>query len=264
MDRRLVVGWLQCATKCTLPNHTRLQNATSPASRGKIRPVPSPPTNDPTPRRQTAQARRDALLDVARALVRQGGPAAVTMGSVAGRAEVTRALVYKHFDNRDDVLAALYRREAAALDRQLRGQVIVAPDGFEPKLRAFVHAVLEAAATRSEFFTPLRAFGDDPAYRRQQRSWDRQTLRYFTGLAADEFALDPAMAKLAMSVLLSGIVSLLTQARADRTPGRQAFLEDVFVDMARASLTHLAGGTPPASIRPPASPPLGRQKPPAP
>ena len=221
--------------------------------------MPSPSTNDPSPRRQPAAVRRDALLDVAQALVREGGPAAVTMGSVAERAEVTRALVYKHFDNRDDILSTLYRREAVALDRQIRGQVIGAADGFEPKLRAFVHAVLEAAATHAEFFTPLRAFGRDPSYRRQQRSWDRQTLEYFTGLAADEFALDPAVAKLAMSVLLSGIVPLLTRARADRTPGRQAFLEDVFVDMAGASLTHLAAVTPPASNRPPPSAGRGRQ-----
>ncbi len=215
--------------------------------RGKIRPVSSAPMSDPPPRRQTAQARRDTLLDVAEVLVREGGPAAVTMGSVAERAEVTRALVYKHFDNRDDILSTLYRREALALDRQLRGQVVAAADGFEPKLRAFVHAVLEAAATHSEFFTPLRAFGHDPAYRRQQRSWDRRTLSYFTDLAAGEFELDPAVAEVAMSVLLSGIVSLLTQARADRSPDRQAFLEDVCVGMAHASLAHLEAGTPPGS-----------------
>ncbi len=169
----------------------------------------------------------------------EGGPAAVTMGTVAERAEVTRALVYKHFDNRNDILSTLYRREAAALDRKLRRQVAAAEDGFEPKLRSFIQAILESAGTGAEFFTPLRVYGSDASHRRQQRSWDRKTLDYFTTLASEEFELDPSIAKPAIGVLLSGIVSLLTQTRSDHSADRQAFLEDLFVDMAVASLTSL-------------------------
>ncbi len=198
------------------------------------------PTSTTPPRRQTAEERRDALLAVARGLVLEGGPAAVTMGSVAERAEVTRALVYKHFDNRDDILAALYRHDAAALDRQLRRQVAEADDGFEPKLRSFVHVVVEAADTHAAFFAPLRPFGRDTTQRRQQRGWDRRTLDYFTSLATQEFGLAETTARPAVGILLSGMVSLLIQARADRSPTGRARLEDVFVDLAVGGLRNLA------------------------
>jgi AcrR family transcriptional regulator len=181
--------------------------------------------------------------------VADGGPAAVTMGTVAERADVTRALVYKHFDNRGDILAAVFRREATALDRQIRRKVVAADEGFEPKLRSFIHAVLEAVGTHAEFFAPLRSFGQDASYRRQQRSWDRKTVDYFASLAAQEFGLDASVAKPAISVLLSGIVSLLTQAQADRSARHHAFLEDLFVEMAVAGLAGLAASPPEPAAR---------------
>jgi AcrR family transcriptional regulator len=181
---------------------------------------------------------------VARDLVVAGGPGAVTMGTVAERADVTRALVYKHFDNRADILVAVYRREAVALDRQIRRTVMAADDGFEPKLRSFIHAVLASVGTHAEFFTPLRAFAHDDVYRNQQRTWDRRTVAYFTSLAADEYGLDPAVARPAIAMLLSGIVSLLTQARANRSPRHHAFLEDLFVEMVIGSLSRLQEAAP--------------------
>ncbi|HAS09590.1 MAG TPA: hypothetical protein DCS55_03590, partial [Acidimicrobiaceae bacterium] len=74
----------------------------------------------PEPERLSADERRQALLDVAKAVVNESGPDAVTMGAVAERADVTRALVYKHFENKDALLLELYRREASALDRSIR------------------------------------------------------------------------------------------------------------------------------------------------
>ena len=101
----------------------------------------------------------------------KAGPAAVTMGTVADRAEVTRALVYKHFDNRDDILATLYRREAAALDRQLRAQ----GGGGRRRVRAEA-AVLRARRARGSS-TPMprssrrcAPSATIPTQRRQQRT----------------------------------------------------------------------------------------------
>jgi AcrR family transcriptional regulator len=161
------------------------------------------------------------------------------MGTVAEQAEVTRALVYKHFDNRNDILVALYRREAAALDRRIRQAVIAADEGFEPRLRSFIHAVLESVETHAEFFAPLRALARDSEYRSQQRSWDRRTVAYFAALAGDEYDLDPAVAKPAIAALLSGIVSQLTQAQPSRSPRRHTFLEDLFVDVVLGALSLL-------------------------
>src|SRR6476619_7614888 len=85
--------------------------------------MPAPPPTSipvPIPERLSADERREALLDVARTLVNEVGPGGITMGVVAERARVTRALVYKHFANKHDLLVALYRREATGIDRAIR------------------------------------------------------------------------------------------------------------------------------------------------
>lgn len=189
--------------------------------------------------RLPAEQRREALLDVAKELVNEAGPDAVTMGTVAERAELTRALVYKHFENRHDILSALYRREAAALDAHIRDGVMAAPDGFEPKLRAFVGACLDAVSEHGRFFSPLRSAGG-PSARDQQRRWNRRTGAYFVGLAATEFGLDQATAGSAMGVLFGGIQALLSQMRRSPSEERRRFLEDTYVTMTIGALRQLS------------------------
>ena len=164
------------------------------------------------------------------------------MGTWPSRAEVTRALVYKHFDNRDDILATLYRRDAAALDRQLRHKVAAADDGFEPKLRSFVHVVLEAVDTHAAFFAPLRPFGHDPhpAAPPAQLGPPDPRLLHHPGRSRSS-GWTEATARPAVSILLSGIVSLLTQARADRSARHRAARRgDLFVALAVGGLRNLA------------------------
>lgn len=202
-------------------------------------PVPAEVTGT-EPERLPADQRRQALLDVAKDLVNESGPDAVTMGAVAERAEVTRALVYKHFDNKDTLLLELYRREASALDRGIRRQVEAADDGFEPKLRAFVRGCLDAAGEHGPFFAPLRSARTSDDARRQQRRWDRRTSGYFADLAAAEFGIEPATAATAIGVLFSGIQTLLSQLRRSPSAERRGELEAVYVEMTIGALERLA------------------------
>jgi len=188
----------------------------------------------------TSDERRERLLDVTRDLLAEGGPRAVTMGTVAERAEVTRALVYKHFDNKHDLLAAVYQREAKKLDRTIRLRVTEAPDGFEPKLRAFTRAVLGAVGEHGRFFASLRSYGASDATRRDQRSWDRRTVAYFADLAASEFELDARAARAVVTILLSGVDALIGQVRAKSTPAELRFLEDTYVNATLGALSRVA------------------------
>jgi len=203
----------------------------------------------PTEERLPAEARRTALLDAARTLVDEVGWQAVTMGLVADRARVTRALVYKHFANKDELLRALYRREADLLDRQIRRDVESAPDGFEPKLRAFIGATLDAVEAHAPFFTPLReaGAGGDPA-RQDQRGRDRRTVGWFADLAVDEFGIDARTARSVVAVLFTGIRSLLSQLRSRPGPAQREFLLHTYVEMTIGALTRLA---PPESPKSP-------------
>jgi AcrR family transcriptional regulator len=188
--------------------------------------------------RLTAVERRAALLDVAKELVVGDGPDAVTMGSVAERAGVTRALVYKHFDNRDAVLEALYRREAAALDRVMQEVVLGAGPGLEPKLRALVGVILESADRYGSFFGLLRRVSGSRSARADRRAWDRRTVTYFATLVRDETGLDEPTAERAVSLLLTPLQTLRAQVLADPSAGQQ--IVDTYVDLVLGGLERLS------------------------
>ncbi len=59
---------------------------------------------DPRPARS-----RSRLLDAATALLRSGGPRAVTIDAVTRGANVARATLYRHFSSGNDLLAAAFR-----------------------------------------------------------------------------------------------------------------------------------------------------------
>jgi len=205
--------------------------------------MPSPPpktTPVPIPERLSADERREALLDVARTLVNEVGPGGINMGVVAERAGVTRALVYKHFANKHDLLVALYRREATGIDRAIRAEIVAAPDGFEPKLRAFIGATMDLLDQHGPFFTPLREAGTDRAPRQDQRRRDQRTVVYFAELAEQDFAIDGRTARSVMAVLFSGIRSLLSQMRSRPGVAQRQFLLDTYVEMTIGALTRLA------------------------
>ena len=60
---------------------------------------------DPRPARSRAR-----LLDAATALLRSGGPSAVTIDAVTRSANVARATLYRHFPSANDLVAAAFMR----------------------------------------------------------------------------------------------------------------------------------------------------------
>lgn len=60
-------------------------------------------TGDPRPARSRAR-----LLDAATALLRAGGPGAVTIEAVTRQANVARATLYRHFSSGNDLVAAAF------------------------------------------------------------------------------------------------------------------------------------------------------------
>jgi AcrR family transcriptional regulator len=191
--------------------------------------------------------RRDALLDAALALVAEGDIDSVSMESVAERAGVSRPLVYKHFANRSDLLAAVYQREAALLHAELSAAVTAADSAAE-MFRALVRGALRAEAERGAAFAALRAAGLRTRERRQeQRRRDRQTLRYFAANALREFGLDEPRARIAVGILLGAIETVLAQWRRHPTREHAALLEDTYVTLVVGGLSQLAATLPAAT-----------------
>ena len=80
-----------------------------------------PPSPDTTTRRGYHHGNlREALLDGARDLVAERGPQGFTLSEAARRAGVSPAAPYRHFRDRDEVLAELCRRGFALFDQRLQ------------------------------------------------------------------------------------------------------------------------------------------------
>ena len=188
------------------------------------------------PRRLSRAERRDALINAARALVATGDVADLSMDSVAEEAGVSRPLVYKHFANVDEILVAVYRREAELLHQELATEVEAAPT-LEAMFAALVRGSLAAAANRGRVFAGLRAAGAwNQELRREQRGRDAVTVRGFTRRATRELDLDHEEARAAIGLLLGAIDALLAQWRRRPTEEHAQLLERLYLGMVRGTL----------------------------
>jgi AcrR family transcriptional regulator len=191
-------------------------------------------------------SRRDSLLDAAAAMVAAGDVAGVTMESVAAAAGVSRALVYKHFANRHDLLAGLYERESGLLHEELT-EAVSAADGLEQKFRALVEGALAAQWSRGATFAALSDQGGRPTGQRNlQRRRDSVTVRYFAGLAVRELGLNERLATIRVRLALGAIAVVLQQWRHRRTPEYAAELADAYVALAMGGLRTVRPAPPPA------------------
>jgi AcrR family transcriptional regulator len=195
--------------------------------------------------RLQSSARRDALLDAAVALVRANGVQVVSMEAVAERAGVSRPLVYKHFANRDELLAATYRREASKLHQDLAAEVAAA-GSVEEMYRSLLRGSMRATVERGQIFIALRAAGGwNRNIRSEQRSRDRRTVRAFAAVAASQYGLERQRSTNITAVLLGALDAVLAQWRHDQTAKNSEILEETYLAMvvgayaaARSELLH--------------------------
>jgi AcrR family transcriptional regulator len=195
------------------------------------------PEQTPTARRVSREARRDLLIDAVVALIEAGRLDEVTMESVAEGAGVSRALVYQHFANRNDLLAAAYRREAGTLHDELAAEVAAATS-VVGMYRALVRGSLRATtASRDGVFAALRSAGtNNRDLRSEQRNRDVTTVRAFAARAVRELGVEPAQATAATVLLLGAIDPLVAQWRRRPTEANAVLLEEVYVRMVSGGL----------------------------
>src|SRR5215475_3509157 len=93
---------------------------------------------------------RSALVTAAAELLDQGGPAAVTLREVGKRAGVSHNAPYKHFANKEDLLAAIASRELSRQSEQMNA-IDLRKKPLET-LRRLMHAYIEWARTYPERF----------------------------------------------------------------------------------------------------------------
>lgn len=161
---------------------------------------PSPPTGAPapTPTRGPAAraARREAILRAAAAAFAHGGYASTSMDEIAAGAGITKLVVYRYFDSKEELYRSVLRRVFERLAEEFviayatdpmgpgvgaRAMVTVAredPDGFrllwrhaarEPEFAAYAEELREHAVEASRL---LFAAWPDPVL----REWAAQTV----------------------------------------------------------------------------------------
>ena len=98
-------------------------------------------------RRLPKAERREQLLEIARAIVRDEGTDALTLASLAERAGVTRPITYEHFKTRSGLLIALARaiddRQVELLRDKLRRARPRLADVARVASSAYMHCVTE-------------------------------------------------------------------------------------------------------------------------
>jgi len=193
--------------------------------------------------RTPADGRRDALLDAAAQLLEGGGLGAVTMDAVATEAGVSRPLVYKHFANRDALIADLWRRESAYMDGEVAA-ALRGVDGFEAVVRTSVETIIDVLQRRGRNFAPLiRDEVFEQSVRAEQRERHRRTRAWYTDRVIAEFDLDKADAEVAIAVYFAGLDSMLADWRSIEGRADRHHTVDVYVALVMGGLRSLQGRT---------------------
>lgn len=192
-------------------------------------------------KRPPSDGRRDALLDAAAHLLEDGGLGAVTMDAVATEAGVSRPLVYKHFANREALIADLWRRETAYMD----GEVTTALRGvgdFEAVVRTSVETIIDVLQRRGRNFAPLiRGEVFEQSVRDEQRERHRRTRAWYTDRVIAEFDLDKTDAEVAIAVYFAGLDSMLADWRSIEGRADRHHIVDVYVALVMGGLRSLQG-----------------------
>jgi AcrR family transcriptional regulator len=160
------------------------------------------------PRLSHAQ-RRKQLLDAAAGLIIDKSLDSVTMEGVAARAGVSKALPYRFFANRDDLLIALYDREAGILTRRVR-EATRQVQGFEARTRLIVETWLEGLSERGLVLGMLVLASPLAGPIEARRQHVVATLASeWGGAVAREFGISEQRAQRMMTVVLVGSQALI-------------------------------------------------------
>jgi AcrR family transcriptional regulator len=197
----------------------------------------------PSPSRVTSIDRRTSLLDAAAAIIEKDGVEAVSMESIADRAGVSRPLVYKHFTNRRDALAALYEREAARLHARMTARVR-AVDTLAGMYRELLRTALEAAREQPRVFAALHSVSgltrDEERLRQRRRD---RTVGFFTAQAVKEYGVSEPVSRAANRLLLVNLSAAVTQWFQHPTLQQAALIEHAYLGLVHGGLGLLATRT---------------------
>jgi len=166
----------------------------------------------PARRRLNRVEREASLLEAAARIVAEEGVEALTMEGLAARVGINKALPYRFFANRDEVLAALWERETQAFDAQIEA-ALAGTESLEAKLQAILGVWLDLLEAGGGALGRLDAPGVGPSeLERARRARTEGIVQFFSELFRAEYPLAPRDAVTAAAVLASGARGLAALA----------------------------------------------------
>ncbi|MBA2953525.1 TetR family transcriptional regulator [Nocardioides sp. MAH-18] len=115
-------------------------------------PIALPLVGAPPPERRDAARNRELLLDAATALIERSGPRGVTMDAVAQAAGVGKGTVFRRFESREGLMAAVLNHSEAEWQLQVMSGPPPLGPGADPwdRLLAFGRTRLETTLLHAE------------------------------------------------------------------------------------------------------------------
>lgn len=200
----------------------------------------------PATRRISSAERRAQYLEVAAELVIEHGADAVTMEAVAAGASVNKALLYRQFSNRAELLLTLFEQETNDLDARV-AVAMGAAETFDDKVRAWIKTWFSYMGRRGTLYyrlvsavSTIASGSAAPPHRERQRRLIKQHGRWY----ADDFSIPLEQANDLASILYAGLTGAIERWVASPNAPTRRRLEETFVQTVLGSLDRLAAESP--------------------
>lgn len=166
----------------------------------------------PARRRLNRVEREASLLEAAAKIVADEGVEGLTMEGLAARAGINKALPYRFFANRDEVLVALWERETSAFDAEIEA-ALAGTESLEAKLQAILGVWLDLLEAGGGALGRLDAPGvGPPELERARQARAEAIVEFLAELLRAEYRLSERDAVTAAAVLGSGARGLAALA----------------------------------------------------
>ncbi|PYE88183.1 TetR/AcrR family transcriptional regulator [Phyllobacterium leguminum] len=183
--------------------------------------------------RLTRDERYRQLISMAWSIVQQEGTEALTLGHLAIKAGVTKPVVYDHFQDRNGLLAALYKefdaRQNALIDAAIAGSAEAAPVRAKVLAEAYVDCVL---AQGREIPGVIAALSGSPELERVKREGESAFLAKCRN-ALERASPSGNVSFAGLRAMLGAAEALASAAAAEEMSAKEAKreLRDTILDM---------------------------------
>lgn len=183
------------------------------------------------------EARYESILDAAHAVLAERGRDGLTMEAVAARCGVDKALVYRHFANRDGILATLYERATAAFDARIV-EAVAGARTFAEEIAAIVGVWLDDLESRGLVMDLVNGELGSPELETRRRARLGESARWLAERIRVHHPMPMRDALLAAAVFMAGTQGLLVAWQVTKSSRKQAVAR--FVEMVVGATERLA------------------------